>query len=316
MSWFDALFTALGFGETGTPSAVMEPAGHWARRHAEMAAVGWTRERFVTARRETEARVDDMTLDQLWMASWDLSWSSPPLRPGLAEANGKTRVIWRARPPDVVLMAVWRGLAEDRLERALSPHVHGFRRGHSCWRAVATLTRVPFTPQSALVHADVRAMFPSLRHDVLLQSAVEVWGDDALGRRLVGQVRRWLDAWGQGVGVPTGVSVSPMLSNAYFATGVDRWMAARLSSGFLSAGVRYADDFAFVTEQPHEALADLSAALSGCGLALNDKKTTIVGLAGPWPVRLLGVPVRESGGRLRADGRQSPPRTRLPGKNR
>ena len=282
----------------------------WAER-AE--AAGWTRERFRAASREVESRLSDLEVESLRISGWDLSWAPRPLRFGTLTTGGKngqpgkTRVIGHAGRGDEVLMAVWRGLAGPILERQLPDHVHGFRRGRGTKSAIAALTRGGFPPGAALVRADVKSMFPSLKHGWLTRAIRLAWGPEPasgqaevdLRLRLAGLAERWVTSWGQ-VGVPTGTSISPMLSNAYFASGVDRWLDGALASGRLAAGVRYADDFGLVTTDPVGVLGELRASCAACGLQLNDTKTLVIPAAelARDGVSVLGVPLTLVGERL------------------
>ncbi|MES2644191.1 MAG: reverse transcriptase domain-containing protein [Myxococcota bacterium] len=113
-------------------------------------------------------------------------------------------------------------------------------------------------------------------------------------------VGRWLRAWQSGVGVPTGTSVSPALSNAYFGASVDPWIVSELRRGRIAAAVRYADDFALlVPGDGVQALAGIEQVLAGVGLRLNHSKTRMHRADGPWPATVLGVDLAPSGGRLR-----------------
>ena len=308
------------------PAANTPPTDPWTppsvtwSDHAD--AVGWTRARFAAAAREVESRLGEAELEGLRIDSWSLAWSPRPLRFGYLTTEGKqgkpgkTRVIGHASARDEVLMAVWRGLAERALERTLAPHVHGFRRGRGTTSAVKALTAAPFPAGASLVRADVKSMFPSLKHGWLLRSIKEVWGTDTLApvelrQRLTGLAERWVTHWNC-QGVPTGTSISPMLSNAYFATGIDRWLADALASGGVLSGIRYADDFALVTDDPDGVLRELRAACSACGVELNEAKTQVRSAAelAREPEIVLGVPLRLVG--MRLVGPPRPPKAMRP----
>ena len=201
------------------------------------------------------------------------------------------------------------GLAELRIDPALAEHVHGFRRGRSVHSAVRCLAGVRLPPGGALVRADIRQMFPSLDHRTLFAAAAPLLGTDPLGVRLTGLLRQWLAAWSPGRGLPMGISVSPMVSNAYLAATVDPWIIAEKANGRLLAAVRYADDFALVTREPQATLEGLRATLSDAKLVLNETKTRVITPAGPWPEPVLGVALDYAGGALRVPAaRTSPPR--------
>jgi hypothetical protein len=132
----------------------------------------------------------------------------------------------------------------------------------------------------------------------VLAAADAALGDDLLGERLRRMLRLWLQAWSNGKGLPTGISISPMLSNLVMAQAVDGWMADQLASGRFEAGIRYADDLALVTADPERTLDDLRARLATAKLHLNEDKTRVIREEGPWPEVVLGVPIGLAGGRL------------------
>lgn len=138
------------------------------------------------------------------------------------------RIIGGERPREVgiptlddqVVSGALRMLLDPALDPRLHEHVWGFRPGRDRHGAIRALCSV--TSTGALVRADVRRMFESLEHG-RLRAAIRTCWPDPLALALV---ERMLASWQAGVGVPTGVSISPVLSNAYFHVGLDGWLAA------------------------------------------------------------------------------------------
>lgn len=106
----------------------------------------------------------------------------------------------------------------------------------------------------------------------------------------------WLGTWRpQGRGVPTGVAASPAWSNAMLGDALDPWLADLQSRRVVRALVRYADDLTFVVRgPPHPLLDGLTHTLQAAGLSLRSEKTRITPAVGPWPARVLGIPVSRS----------------------
>ena len=272
-------------------------------------AAGWTLARFRTAAAESGSPLALGEIDALRMSAWRQTWIPAPLRWSYTFVGGKERRIAHAGHADRLLMAVWRGFADPELERVLADPVHGFRKGRGPASAVRALTSVACSATMSLVRADVQEMFPSLHHGWMLGAIETVWGrSDALcpelSLRLAGLARRWLTCWG-GVGVPVGVSIAPLLANAYLAVGVDVWLTDALASGLIHAGIRYVDDFALLTDDPERVLADLRGACAACGLVLRPSKTKIIAVSTLTisAESVLGHEVMWANGRLHASGR-------------
>ena len=105
--------------------------------------------------------------------------------------------------------------------------------------------------------------------------------------RAVTLLRLWLEAWQDGIGIPMGVAASPALSNALLAWGVDGWLVQSMV-----AGIRYADDFAFITrEEGSLVLAALERRLGRLHMELHPSKTSFHRSWVPedWPVVVLGI---------------------------
>jgi hypothetical protein len=272
-------------------------------------AAGWTLARFRTAAAELGSSLPIWEVDALRMQAWRQTWIPAPLRWSYAVVGGKERRTAHAGHADRLLMQVWRGFAEGPLDRILADPVHGFRRGRGPTSALRALTSVACPATMSLVRADVQEMFPSLHPRWMLGAIEKVWGpSDAfrpdLSLRLVGLARRWLTCWG-GVGVPVGVSIAPLFANAYLAVGVDCWLTDALSSGLIHAGIRYADDFALVTDVPHRVLDDLRGACAACGLVLRASKTKIISVSTMTisAESVLGHELMWANGRLHSPGR-------------
>lgn len=256
-------------------------------------------------------RYDPRRLGPLRQAVLDGGWRPQRLLKRTVRGGTRAREVGIPTLDDQVVLAALHLLLDPPLDGQLRAHVWGFRQGRSRQEAVGTLCgRAGGT---ALVRADVRRMFESLDH-AFLRSAMAACWPDPFARQVVDRV---LAAWQPGVGVPTGASVSPSLSNAYLHVGVDAWIAGSgilaapaaspvrwadaaaqlLGLGWTGAGrfvsaVRYADDFALLVRgDGREALAGLGRALAASGLTLHPDKSRIHILDRPdhWPARVLGI---------------------------
>ncbi len=297
-----------------------------------MNALGITRGLFhLAARAAGEPVGDDAYVDLLRGMFFDMSYVPGLKRFRVKEVNGKRRELVSPRGLDAVMLRAWAMLAEARVERVQLDHVHGFRKGRGPHSAARALAGVQLPPGGALIRADIRRMFPSLRREYMDDAALAVLGTvpglaasetfygrevDPLGRRLLGILKRWLDAWAVPGGLPQGLCVSPMLSNVYMSREVDPWIAGSLRSGLLLGAVRYADDFALVSPRPAEALAGLRRVVERCHLALHPEKTKVIMAEGEWPQRVLGVEIDLATGALRPRHGKTSGRRRKPASGR
>lgn len=231
-----------------------------------------------------------------------------PLRRLTVTRKGRPREVGVPTTADQVLVAAWKLWGEPRLDPQLAGHVWGFRPGRDRFGAVRSLRRAVLPTGGRLIRCDIRKMFESLDHTTLAEAAARTWGwtytrpswwhrftppwrrpseAGGLARRLMAC---WLNAWSPGVGVPTGVAVSPAWSNAYLSGAVDGCLSRLMAEGRVTVAMRYADDFALVA--PDETpLRDLEQAVRACGLRLHPDKTEVhrVGVEADWPARVLGV---------------------------
>lgn len=252
------------------------------------------------------------------------AWTPRPLLRRTIHGGSRPREIGIPTLDDQVVLAALHLLLDPALDRRLHDHVWGFRVGRDRHGAVRALCAG--VARGALVRADIRRMFESLDH-ARLRSAVRRCWPDPLAAEVVDRV---LGAWQTGLGVPTGASISPVLSNAYLHVGLDQWIAgghaqapvgletgqwadvAASLLGLLSgpgraarrfvAAARYADDFALLCDgDGRAALAELARAVGACGLTLHPEKQSVHRLEYPkdWPARVLGydlTPRRVRGG--------------------
>lgn len=286
---FHQLFGRAALAERRFDEDAFEAAMRSRTEHRE--AAGWTFEAFRFASQRLKFDVPLPHLETLCLSTWNGDYWPNPLHLHYATRRGRTRVVGSACRDDRVVMEVWRGLADSRVEPQLADHVWGFRRGRSCSGAVAALCAGPFEPGMALVATDIQNMFPSLVHEKVHSSVAVMLGSDRLGQVSRMLVDRWLQAWTSGQGVPMGVSVAPLLANMYMATEVDRWLDGEVRAGRVRRAIRYADDMVVVTHEPDAYLAGLALTAQRSGLELNPAKTRIIRAGDSWPVRVLGYEV-------------------------
>ena len=153
------------------------------------------------------------------------------------------------------------------------PHVVGFRAGISIPTILVSLERaMAATGRRVVLLADVEDFFGSIPRGRVLNVL-----DGETGYRkdplLASLLHQFVSP--NGVGLPQGSPLSPLLANLYGADCIDTyWQAGPL--------MRYADDLAVVVESVAGArrlYADMSSQLQGHGLRLHPRKSMIVDFA-------------------------------------
>jgi CRISPR-associated protein Cas1 len=171
---------------------------------------------------------------------------------------------------DRIVQTAAAGLLADVLDPEFEDASHAYRLGRGVATAVARVSALQRQGYTHVVDGDIRAYFDSVPHAPLLARL----GRSIADRRLVDLVALWLDGFDDdGIGLPQGAPISPVLANLYLD---------EVDEAIETAGVRlvrYADDFLLLCKG--EALAAgalerIAALLADRGLELKPEKTRIV----------------------------------------
>ncbi|MBK8906690.1 MAG: CRISPR-associated endonuclease Cas1 [Rhodospirillales bacterium] len=156
------------------------------------------------------------------------------------------------------------------LEPEFEDSSFAYRPGRSVERAVARVSALYRDGYRYVVDGDIRAYFDSIPHAPLVARLEAIVDDE----RLIDLIELWLEGFDEdGVGIPQGSPISPLLANLYLDA-VDERIERR---GVRL--VRYADDFVLLCRSESRAagaLERMAALLAEHGLELHPEKTRIV----------------------------------------
>ena len=190
----------------------------------------------------------------------------------IPKKSGGTRRLSIPCVRDRVVQSALHILLAPNLERAFEATSFAYRPGRGVRQAVAAVERFRDAGYRYVVDADIKSFFDRVPHDALL-AVFQRYEKDA---RIVRLIRLWLavaDADGDGLGLPQGGPISPMLANLF----LDDLDEAFNRSGMRA--VRFADDFLILCKtqaRAEDALEDVCVFLRERGLALHPEKTRIV----------------------------------------
>lgn len=194
----------------------------------------------------------------------------PVRRVQVAKKSGGTRTL--AIP--CVVDRIAQTAAAMVLARVLEPEMedasHAYRPGRGVATAVARVSALQRQGYGFVVDGDIRAYFDSVPHKPLLARLARSISDP----RLLELVALWLEGFDDdGVGIPQGSPISPLLANLYLD---------EVDEAIESAGVRlvrYADDFVLLCRSEAKAagaMERIAALLAERGLELNPAKSRVV----------------------------------------
>jgi len=204
------------------------------------------------------------------------SWSPGFVRTWTLTTVDPPRLITESQVRDRIVEKSIAEVISRSLDPGLSPFSFAYRRGLGVRDAHNALRESLNAGWSHVVRTDVEAAFDSMPRLQVLDELAARLGD----QRIVGLVEKLLarlDKAGlDGVGVPTGSAISPILLNVY----LDQLDRELLQAGRLA--IRYADDVAVPVESEADGIAviDLIAScLETLGLRVNSAKTAVVNAA-------------------------------------
>lgn len=204
--------------------------------------------------------------DGVTVARWSRNWEerlralraevlANSYRPGplstylIPKASGGTRRIAQLTVTDKVLQRA----ALRVLDRLFDPHFmpcsYGYRRGRSVAKAVEAICLWRDAGYRWVLDADIDACFDSLDHGIILELVQARVRDEAVLRLLRAWLRQGERGEPDGVGIPLGAVISPLLCNITLHP---------LDAALTGAGlhpVRYADDFVVLCRSRSEAEA-------------------------------------------------------------
>ena len=171
-------------------------------------------------------------------------------------------------------------LLEKRVEPIFHADSYAYRPGRSAHDALAA-TRQRCWKQDWVLDLDIRALFDSIPHDLILKAVAHHTGE----RWVLLYIERWLEAPMQmpdgtvvarNRGTPQGSPISPVLANLFMHYAFDLWVAREHPGCPFE---RYADDIVThcdTEEQARGFRAALAERLGTLGLELHPEKTKIV----------------------------------------
>jgi len=201
--------------------------------------------------------------------------------------NGKTRVITTSRPQDRLIEEALLPRVMARIEKHLSPNVHGYRPGRSTLTAAVAASDALAQGFHCIGYFDIADFYGSIDRR-LLGARLESMFDAELVRLVCALLEAPVLFRGKRQipprGIPLGRALSPPLSNAYLLD-LDRSMQGE---GFVC--VRYADDLLVLARDASsrdQAEAIAQRELARVGLTLKAEKRRHVQFVGG-PIVYLG----------------------------
>jgi RNA-directed DNA polymerase len=218
--------------------------------------------------------------------------AAPVKRVHIPKNATETRPIGMPTVENKVLERAVAMLLEPVYEQEFMDSSYGFRPRRSAHQALeATRSAVMEMGGGWVLDVDLRQYFDTIPHRQLREILDQRIGDGVI-RRLIG---KWLKAgvWEAGkvtypeAGTPQGGVISPMLSNIYLHTVLDRWFEEEIKPQLQgkAALVRFADDFVVVCAERVDAeslLGQIRERFAAYGLTIHPEKTRIVDFRHPW----------------------------------
>ena len=219
-------------------------------------------------------------LYKLWNRMASGSYFPKPVKQVAIPKEKGTRYLGVPTVTDRIAQTVVLIQMEKALEPVFLDESYGARRGKSALDAVAKC-RVNCWVNDFVIDLDWKSFFTTIDHQLLLK-AVDKHAKTNWEKLYI---RRWLEVpistvTGEklapnGVGIPQGATISPLLSNLFLHYGFDRWMKTNYPEAHFE---RYLDDVVIhcrTLRRSEQLLDAIRVRLSEVKLALNEEKTQI-----------------------------------------
>ena len=202
----------------------------------------------------------------------DMTWVPEQVRTfTLADHPG--RIFTQSTVRDRVVERVLSSVISDIVDREFSPFSFAYRKGLGHKDALRALRETLGHGWTHVVRTDVEKAFDSIPRRRLLDE-LSVYVSDQRVIELVARLLARIDHLGvDGIRIPQGSSLSPVLLNIY----LDQLDRAVLAAGFTP--IRYADDLSIPVSSDRDGLSLLNLladTLDGMGLRVNSDKTFVV----------------------------------------
>ena len=188
----------------------------------------------------------------------------------IPKRNGRTRQLSIPNIQDRVVQSAASAIIGPILDGEMEEGSFAYRPGRSVQMAVDRVSMYRRAGYDWVVEGDIEDYFNSIPHDRLRARLEQSINDD----RVLDLIDLWLDAYGtDGVGLPQGSPISPLLANLYLDD-IDEKIedqGVRI--------VRFADDFIILCRSERKAdkvLAETARLLEEYGLRLHPDKSRIV----------------------------------------
>ena len=220
-------------------------------------------------------------LYKIWNRMASGSYFPPPVRRhGIPKKQGGTRYLGIPTVSDRIAQQVVKAYIEPNLDHCFHEDSFGYRPNKSAIQAISK-ARVRCWQYNYAVEFDIKGAFDNIDHELLLKSIHHHIKD----KWVITYLKRWLAAptdtdgaiaINQGVGVPQGGIVSPILMNLFMHYAFDQWMV-RTNPDLPFE--RYADDALVHCPNKFRAeslLNEISARLKECHLEMHPLKSKVI----------------------------------------
>jgi RNA-directed DNA polymerase len=280
------------------PQAQLNTLGH----HIDL---DWFEEAYRQTRKDGAVGVDGVTSaeyerelkDNLGRLLEELksgTYVAPPVKREYIPKDGKFKELRPIGIPTLADKVHQRAIVmilEPIYEQDFLPCSYGFRPKRSVHQAIDKMRQAIMEMGGCWIYeADIQKFFDNVNHSILRTTLDERIGDGVIKR----VVSKWLHA---GVmeggrleypedGTPQGGVISPLLSNIYLHSALDKWFELELKPQLKGRAelIRFADDFLVLTQLEEDAKQVAIAVpkrLSEYGLTLNGDKTRVVDFRRP-----------------------------------
>lgn len=200
----------------------------------------------------------------------------------IPKADGGKRPLGIPTLRDRVVQTATKIVLEPIFETDFLDCSYGFRPSRSAHEATEEIRLAINEGYRFVIDADIKGYFDNINHDKLLEFVNKRISD----KKVLKLIRKWLKAGVVGeldrneIGILQGGVISPLLANIYLHEFDLFW---NMQTGGRGKLIRYADDFVILCKSEKDAkiaMKLVKAKLRDLGLALNERKTRIVGMNG------------------------------------